>query len=811
MAEATPFLWSGAGERLTPEQVERKRRVAELLAKQGTDYSPVQHWTQGAARVAQAMLGGWEERKANDAEKANAAEDSSIMSGLVGGMLGGGAAASPAAAPSMAGGGAARSASMPAVAPEVKDGIVQTASALGIDPVDLATTISYETGGTFDPTKRGPTTKWGQHRGLIQFGEPQARQHGVDWSNPVGSQLGPNGAVASYLKTAGVKPGMGLLDIYSAINAGAPGLYNRSDAAAGGAPGTVRDKVEQQMSGHRAKALRLLGVQTAAADMPAADASVAEAPVGNGGFAVPPAPVASIPGDDPVVLRQEAQAYAQTNPEAARQMLARADAAEAAAPPPAAPPMPVPRPQDLALAPPDAPAMTAQTFNAITGEKPLDPVFQSEGVAQPWMGTALPPQQPAQPQMAQAPLPPRPTDLRADMPAPGAVPAIGQMPPPQMAPQPDFTTADNAGSRDFVVQQEQIRRGQAPAPQEAASPVSRVAAAFTGGGQQAAPAAAPAPAVKAVAQAVASNPGDPLVRALTSPYASEGTKKIAMAMLVKKLEGDNKSPIAVGKDQRLVDPRTGRVILDRDRNASDVKRSLAPVYGTDAEGNTVLLQPGDDGSAIQTKLPPGVKISSGVDKIDAGTEWLLYDKKTGQMVGRQAKDIAGAEGQKVEGKAAGEAKAGLGQALATAEQSLATIDAIRKHPGRDSWGAQGKTAALPIIGNGIPGTAGRDFVVMVDQLKGKAFLEAFESLKGGGQITEVEGAKAQAAIARLDRAQSREGFDAALKDLEDVIRGGIARSKQKAGASTTPPAATVDTSKPGSFKFNPATGKMEPM
>lgn len=38
--------------------------------------------------------------------------------------------------------------------------------------------------------------------------------------------------------------------------------------------------------------------------------------------------VAPIPGDDPVKLRQEAQFYAQTNPEAARQLSARADAAE---------------------------------------------------------------------------------------------------------------------------------------------------------------------------------------------------------------------------------------------------------------------------------------------------------------------------------------------------------------------------------------------------------------------------------------------------------------------------------------------------
>lgn len=140
----------------------------------------------------------------------------------------------------------------------LRGGIQEAANALGVSPVDLATVISYETAGTFDPTKRGPTTKWGQHRGLIQFGEPQARQHGVDWSDPVNSQLGADGAVVKYLKTAGVQPGMGLMDIYSAINAGAPGRYNASDARNGGAPGTVADKVNYQMSDHRRKAMELL-------------------------------------------------------------------------------------------------------------------------------------------------------------------------------------------------------------------------------------------------------------------------------------------------------------------------------------------------------------------------------------------------------------------------------------------------------------------------------------------------------------------------------------------------------------------------
>ena len=142
--------------------------------------------------------------------------------------------------------------------PDLRTGIQQTALALGIDPLDLATAISYETAGTFDPTKAGPTTQYGRHRGLIQFGEPQAKEYGVDWNNPVGSQLGPDGAIAKYLRKAGVKPGMGLMDIYSAINAGSVGRYGASDAGNGGAPGTVADKVNS-MSEHKAKAAAFLG------------------------------------------------------------------------------------------------------------------------------------------------------------------------------------------------------------------------------------------------------------------------------------------------------------------------------------------------------------------------------------------------------------------------------------------------------------------------------------------------------------------------------------------------------------------------
>ena len=132
--------------------------------------------------------------------------------------------------------------------------IVDVSRRIGIDPEDLATAISYETAGTFDPWKAGPVTQHGQHRGLIQWGETQARDYGVTKDSTIPQQME---AVAKYLVKSGVTPGMSLKDIYSAINTGHVGNYNLSDANNGGAPGTVADKVAG-MGDHRRKAARLL-------------------------------------------------------------------------------------------------------------------------------------------------------------------------------------------------------------------------------------------------------------------------------------------------------------------------------------------------------------------------------------------------------------------------------------------------------------------------------------------------------------------------------------------------------------------------
>lgn len=223
------------------------------------------------------------------------------------------------------------------------------------------------------------------------------------------------------------------------------------------------------------------------------------------------------------------------------------------------------------------------------------------------------------------------------------------------------------------------------------------------------------------------------------------------------------------------------------KKANQGEYSLTPQYGTDEKGNTVLIQTGKSGDAIRTKLPEGVKISSGVEKIDAGDKWILYDKRTGTPVGTQPKDLASKEAAEKVGQARGTAQAALANgADIDAEQTKKKIDDLLKSEGLDS-----------IVGpidqfrpSWTLGKSGRDALARLEQLQGGAFLQAFTTLKGGGAITEIEGAKAEKAIARMQRSQSEEDFRAALKDFRDAIDIGLQKLRRAATGGETPAAAS---------------------
>ncbi|MBB6425171.1 hypothetical protein [Sphingopyxis sp. JAI128] len=67
-----PFIWGQGGRRMTPEDIARERALAARQMQ--SDYSPVQHWSQGLGRVADNVLGALRDRKAQKAADANAAD-----------------------------------------------------------------------------------------------------------------------------------------------------------------------------------------------------------------------------------------------------------------------------------------------------------------------------------------------------------------------------------------------------------------------------------------------------------------------------------------------------------------------------------------------------------------------------------------------------------------------------------------------------------------------------------------------------------------------------------------------------------------
>ena len=64
---------------------QRRSKIAEALLAGGMSAAPVGHWTQGAARVAQALMGGNMVRQADREEAARRAQMSSVVTALLGG------------------------------------------------------------------------------------------------------------------------------------------------------------------------------------------------------------------------------------------------------------------------------------------------------------------------------------------------------------------------------------------------------------------------------------------------------------------------------------------------------------------------------------------------------------------------------------------------------------------------------------------------------------------------------------------------------------------------------------------------------
>ena len=79
------------------------------------------------------------------------------------------------------------------------------------------------------------------------------------------------------------------------------------------------------------------------------------------------------------------------------------------------------------------------------------------------------------------------------------------------------------------------------------------------------------------------------------------------------------------------------------------------------------------------------------------------------------------------------------------------------------------------------GEAGNRALTKHNQVQGQAFLEAYERLKGGGPITDIEGKKGTEAIQRIQRALTEKEYRAAVREFAEITQGITVRRLQAAG------------------------------
>ncbi len=208
-----------------------------------------------------------------------------------------------------------------------------------------------------------------------------------------------------------------------------------------------------------------------------------------------------------------------------------------------------------------------------------------------------------------------------------------------------------------------------------------------------------------------------------------------------------------------------------------------PFRATGADGKPYMAQNYSlpNGGSVTRALtdPEGNRITPAEYDVDltgqlAGTKAEESVRGTAEGTIATAGDVASAETQ---ADAAATAQVDLPQFVQSSRQVVETMNDIRSDPALET--VTGLSAWLDVR-NAVPGTEAYDLKQKLEQVKGDVFRQAFQSLKGGGQITEFESQSAAKAIARLDAAQSKESYLEALDDLEDAIRSGVAKMERAA-------------------------------
>lgn len=290
-----------------------------------------------------------------------------------------------------------------------------------------------------------------------------------------------------------------------------------------------------------------------------------------------------------------------------------------------------------------------------------------------------------------------------------------------------------------------------------------------------------------------------IIAALSNPWLSGPQSQVASALLNSSIQ----------QQDPLYQAQLAQALAGPEANPETYFGTGIPIDNGD--GTISYGQFGNQGGFNIPELPDGASFLTPVSQLNTGTEFVDVDKFGNRTGGATSIDnftpAQDAELGKVIGGAAAQVILELPSTIATTDNMVNSIDGILNDPALDA-----STGWLSWM-QSVPGTDQYRFGQRALQLQGQAFLQAFDSLKGAGQITEVEGAKATQAIGRLSTSQNPADYRQALSELKGIISAAKQRAINSAGQVQLPGNSAIQpqqASPSGNVRvFNPATGRLE--
>lgn len=181
-------------------------------------------------------------------------------------------------------------------------------------------------------------------------------------------------------------------------------------------------------------------------------------------------------------------------------------------------------------------------------------------------------------------------------------------------------------------------------------------------------------------------------------------------------------------------------------------------------------------------------------QLSDGTIAILYKDGTSERLNIDGTPVIGAQYdpnntyQRAAASAGGKAAGTVAEGLPTTEATFAQINRSLDAFDRPEVKAQADRS-LGFLDKRAPAIAGynADFMNQQKQIEGQTFLQAFNALRGAGQITEIEGTKATNALTRMQNAASAKEFYRARDEAKQVFSEIQGAMRQRAGRGAVIP------------------------